>query len=123
MNNSWLKYEKGVIFRDKSKGGLLSQFLKEYKKQFGGSINPSCRKCLNKYFTNYLNFINMKNEGKCDYVLKAKYNGIQLGVNGRPVRNGEMNNKTGKELMENHPHGVDLFEKYPKPTKKEKSKK
>jgi len=109
----WLKYDKGAIFRDKSKGGLLSIFLKEYKEQFGGSINPSCRKCLNSYYGNYINSLNMSELVKCDYELHAKYNGIQLGANGQPIRNGEMTNKKAKELLEKHPHGAKLFVKIP----------
>lgn len=50
---------------------------------------------------------------KCDFVLKAKYNGIQLGTNGQPIRNGEMNNKIARELLLKHPAGALLFDKMP----------
>lgn len=56
----------------------------------------------------------MKEAIKCDYVLKLKYNGIQLGTNGRPIRNGEITNAIGKQLIKEHPHGLALFDKYPK---------
>lgn len=49
----------------------------------------------------------------CDYELHKKYNGIQLGTTGRPIRNGEMTNEIARELMEKHPRGVLLFSKYP----------
>lgn len=67
----------------------------------------------------------MKNkaEVQCDYRLKAKYNGIQLGTNGRPIRNGEMNNKIAKELLENHPHGKELFDVMPKVHEYKKNRK
>ena len=55
----------------------------------------------------------MKETIKCDYVLHAKYNGIQLGRNGQPIRNGEMTNKIAKELLEKHPRGAALFSKMP----------
>lgn len=115
----WDKYNQGAIFRDKSRGGLLEKFLKDYKEHFGGSINPSCPKCLEKYYTNYINkYIMSKSEVKCDYVLKQKYNGIQLGFGGRPVRNGEMTNEVAKDLIENHPHGEMLFDVFPRTKEK-----
>ena len=112
---SWLSVDKGAIFRDKSRNGLLSNFLKDYKNEFGGSINPGCRKCLNDYYNKFIKKYTMKNDTplKCDYELHKKYNGIQLGVNGRPIRNGEMTNEIAKELLEKHPRGVLLFSKYP----------
>ena len=48
------------------------------------------------------------------YVLFAKYNGIQLGHAGDPMRNGEMTESQAKELLEKHPHGAKLFSKIPK---------
>ena len=49
----------------------------------------------------------------CDFVLKAKYNGIQIGANGQPIRNGEMTNEIAIELMEWHPLGKGLFDVCP----------
>lgn len=112
----WTKYDKGVVFRDKTPNGLLFQFLAEYKAKFGGSINPSCRKCLNDYYNNYLKSITMSKTKKCDYLLKAKYNGIQIGTNGDPIRNGEMTNEIAKKLIAWHPAGEDLFEITPDKT-------
>ena len=110
----WTKYDKGAIFRDKSKGGLLSQFLKEYKEQFGGSITPSCNKCLNGYYYNYLNSLTkMEEENKCNYELRLKYNGIKCKKTGRPVRNADMTDKQAKLLIKYHPAGGKLFSKIP----------
>lgn len=112
MTDEWLKIGRGSIFADKSKNGLLFSFLKEYKIQFKVSVTPSCRKCLDLYWLNYEQLKTTKMEVKkaeCNYVLKAKYNGIQLGVNGDPIRNGEMTNEIAKELLEKHPRGEQLF--------------
>ena len=111
----WLKYDKGSIFRDKSKGGLLSQFLKDYKEKFGGSINPSCGKCLAKYYSDFINEYSnkMENKEKHGFELKLKYNGIKSKTNGSPCRNADLTVEQAIDLIENHPHGKDLFEKIP----------
>jgi len=110
----WLKYEKLVIFRDKSKGGLLSQFLKEYKSEFGGSINPSCMTCLNSYYNNFIEKYTMSDIIRnTEFVLKAKYNNIKSKTNGRPCRNADLTDEQAIDLIENHPHGVNLFEFIP----------
>lgn len=111
----WTLYEKRVIFRDTKKGGLLSQFLKEYVQKFGGSPKPGCGKCLDKYYNNYLNSLKMSKEQNCDYRLKLKYNGIQMGANGQPIRNCEMTNKIAEELRQWHPLGDGLFDILPGP--------
>lgn len=59
----------------------------------------------------------MKTENKSKYTLKAKYNGIQLGVNGQPIRNGEMTDKQAFELLKKHPRGAELFDVIPVKTK------
>lgn len=112
--HKWLKYDKATIFRDKSKGGLLSQFLKDYKAEFGGSINPSCMKCLNTYYFNFYNLYTMEKKETHGFVLKLKYNGIKSKITGRPYRNADLTEKQAIELIEKHPHGAELFEKIPK---------
>lgn len=111
--NNWLEYEKLVIFRDKSKGGLLSQFLKDYKAEFGGSINPSCMKCLNTYYTNFLKKYTMSDKAEHGYILKAKYNGIKSKTTGRPCRNDDLTEAQAIDLIEKHPHGAELFDAIP----------
>lgn len=110
----WQNIGKAAIFSDKTKNGLLFQFLKEYKQQFGGSISPGCRKCLEKYYNNYLNSFKMSTEQSHGYKLKLKYNGISLNSRSRPLRNGEMTEKQAIELLEKHPHGAKLFDSIPK---------
>ena len=111
----WLKYDKGSIFRDKSKNGLLSQFLKDYRAKFGGSINPSCGKCLAKYYDDFINEYSNKMENKEShgYVLKLKYNGIKSKTSGKPNRNADLTEVQAIDLIENHPHGKELFDNIP----------
>jgi len=106
-----MEYGKSKTFGDKSKGGLFSLFLKEYKEHFKRSVTPGCGKCLTRYWNDYTNLFTMsKPEVKCDFRLKAKYNGIQIGANGQPIRNGEMTNETAVQLLEWHPMHEDLFD-------------
>lgn len=104
-----------VIFRDKKRDGLLFQFLTQYKSEFGGVLNPSCSSCRLDYWTKYQNLFNMKAEVVSLYRLKAKYNGMQLGANGQPIRNGEMTDAIAEELLSKHPAGALLFDVMPEP--------
>ena len=114
MDKRFLNYGMEAVFRDSSKNGLFFQFLTEYKKHFNsGKLNPACASCRKKYWSNYLKLFKMKNEVKCDYVLKAKYNGINLTPTSQPIRNGEMTNKIALELLKKHKKGAELFEVIP----------
>lgn len=120
----WLKYDKGSIFRDKKPRGLLSLFLKDYKNEFGGSINPSCIHCLEAYYNNFINqFVMEAKEQKCKFRLKLKYEGIKSPVTRRPIRNGDLTDEQAIELIEKHPHGKMLFDKIPQSYYKEKKAK
>lgn len=111
----WLNYDKGTIFRDTSKNGLLVNFLKDYKNKFGGSINPSCMKCLNSYYFKFYNYYVMNENKKTHgFVLKKKYNGIISNITRQPYRNGDLTEEQAIELIEKHPAGESLFEKIPK---------
>ena len=110
----WLEYDKGAIFRDKKRDGLLVNFLRDYKTAFGGTINPSCMHCLEKYYNNFINTYTMSiQKDKCKFVLKLKYNGIKCAVTKRPCRNGDLTDIQAIKLIEKHPHGVLLFEEIP----------
>lgn len=110
----WLEYSQGEIFGDRSKNGLLANFLKDYSTYFGVSVCATCIKQLNQYYQNfYKEFTMAQEEIKCDYRLKAKYNGMQIGANGAPIRNGEMTNEIAQRLLEWHPDGENLFDIMP----------
>jgi len=122
MNAKWKDIGMRAVFSDKSKDGFFVQFLREYKKEFGSNINPSCPKCRHEYWENYLNLFKMA-ESKSGYVLKAKYNGIQLGHGGKPMRNGEFTDAEAKKLIKIHALGEGLFDKIPEEKKVEPKKK
>ena len=130
MNSKYKEKGYQAVFRDSSKNGLLFEFLTEYKATFGGGkLNPNCSSCRAEYWDNYLNLFTMATEKKSSYLLKAKYNGINLTPQGRPLRNGEMTDEQAKELLEKHPAGASLFDFIPetpikevkKPTRKRKN--
>jgi len=113
MSEEFLKYGKKTVFGDLSKDGLLFRFLSEYNAIFGEKKhNLSCSSCREKIWNNYLNLFKMK-KSNTDYILKAKYNGIQDGFSGQPLRNGEITKSQALKLIKNHPKGEDLFDFIP----------
>lgn len=111
-----------AVFSDMSKDGLLVQFNTEYRKKFGTNINISCPKCRASAWGDYLKLFQME-KNKSDYVLKAKYEGIQLGFGGKPMINGKFTDAEAKKLISLHPMGENLFSSIPKPKTKAKPKK
>jgi len=55
---------------------------------------------------------------KTEFVLKAKYNGIKSKTTGRPCRNADLTDEQAIDLIENHPHGKNLFNFIPDTYKK-----
>ena len=108
MDKRYLDIGRQAVFRDTTKGGLLYQFIRDYKSYFNSGFNLSCQKCKDNYWNNYKNLFKMASK-EHGYVLKKKYNGIQLGINGNPLRNGEMTEKQAIELLSKHPKGKELF--------------
>ena len=121
-----IKNSEEKIFRDKKKGGLLVSFAIAYQKETGKRLNVNCGKCMatayNQMTKKYSETM-AKEPVQCDYELHFKYNGIQLGVNGDPIRNGEMTNAIAKKLLKEHPHGAKLFSKIPTEKPKKSAKK
>jgi hypothetical protein len=123
MNEEFLKYGKQTVFGDLSKGGLLFRFLSEYNRKFGEKKhNLSCSTCREDIWNNYLNLFKMK-KSNSEYVLKAKYNGIQDGFSGQPLRNGEITEAQALNLIKTHPKGKDLFEFIPEKISEEPKEK
>jgi hypothetical protein len=111
----WLKYDKHTIFSDKTKGGLLVNFIKDYQAEFGEKINISCGACWSKSYNKfYLKYTEMQEKTKCDYVLLEKFNGIKCKKTGKPRRNADLTNEQAIELLKSHPHGEKLFAVLPK---------
>lgn len=125
MDNKWKKYDKQTIFADKKKGGLFVSFLKDYRDEFKVEVNASCDSCFQKYYTNYLNSIKpketMKPNTDCDYELKKKYEDIYMKFNGKRIRNRDLTNELGKEILEKHPHGKNLFSRTPETAVEDKN--
>ena len=123
MSEEFLNHSYKTVFSDTSKGGLLFRFLTEYRNHFKtGKLNPACSTCRVEYWTNYINLFKIKKMEKSKYILKSKYNGINLGATGQPLRNGEFTDEQAKELLEKHPRGKELFEFIPVQEKKEVAK-
>ena len=110
----WLEYDKGVIFRDKSRDGLFVNFIRDYQAEFGERVIVGCPNCLAKCYDKfYKKYTMVEDKHTHGYVLKAKYNGIKSKTNGSPCRNADLTVEQAIDLIENHPHGLDLFESIP----------
>lgn len=103
----------------------LVQFLTDYKKEFNvENVNPSCANCLQSYLNDFKKKYKVMN--KSGYVLKEKYQGIQLEFGSSVmVNNTNITKEWAKNLIKNHPLGADLFDVIPseKPEPKEKKTK
>jgi len=90
----------------------LELFLKEYTSLFGGSVNPSCPKCLTAYLTNYQNHFNAM-QNTCAYKLHKKYENIPLQF-GSPilVNNSNITNEYAEILLQ-QPDGIRFFAEIP----------
>lgn len=113
MNGKFKDIGMKAVFSDLSKDGFFVNFAREYKSQFGKIINVGCPSCRAKAWDDYLKLFKME-KSKSNYELKAKYNGIQLGFNGKPMRNGEFSDPEARKLIKLHPKGEDLFSIVPK---------
>lgn len=108
----YLKYSKSEILSDTKKGGLLSQFLTDYQKEFFEGTTPGCSKCLEKYYNNFITKYTKMETKKVEkhhgFILKGKYNGIKSRKFG-PCRNIDLTLEQALDLMNNHAHGKELF--------------
>jgi hypothetical protein len=117
-----------AVFSDTTRNGLFIQFNRQYKKRFGKNVTFSCPKCKAKAWDDYLKTLKPTKMANSNYILKNKYNGIQLGFGGKPMRNGEFTDAEAKKLIKSHSLGEALFSKLPekvikKPTAKKTTKK
>ncbi len=115
---NWLAIDKVSIFSGKDENGnrYLSQFLQDYKQVFDrDEINAGCPKCLENYYQKFTKHLSrMGQKETSNYRLKAKYNGISLGFGSNVIiSNRNITDELGAQLLEKHPAGKQLFEKYP----------
>lgn len=98
----WLELSNDEIKEAVNSGRLLSLFSVDCRKVLG---DIPCLNC--KGWQEKLNLFKSKykamSENKCEYRLKAKYNGI-LGIS-----NDKITNKEAQMLLSKHPRGIDLF--------------
>lgn len=129
MITDWKRLDKKTILEGVDENGnrYLSRFLKDYKKIFNPQdINAGCQRCLDDYYSKMIKHLSTmkKSKNESGYVLKAKYQNIQLEFGSRILVNNEnITAEQGAKLLKDHPRGKELFDKIPeKGTSEEDSK-
>jgi hypothetical protein len=120
VNDFWLDKSIEFVIGGKSPDNVryLKMFLADYVKEFGGTPNAGCSKCIKDYLKKYKKKLeNMsKTKTNCDYELKAKYEGLQIGLTGRTVNNRNITNELAQELLCYH-EASKIFSKFPEGAK------
>lgn len=120
MNDFWLDKSIEFVIGGKSPDNVryLKMFLADYVKEFEGKPNAGCSKCIKDYLKKYNKKLeNMsKTKTNCDYELKAKYEGLQIGLTGRTVNNRNITNELAQELLCYH-DASKIFSKFPEGAK------
>lgn len=119
QHNDWLSFSVDQIIGGRTADGLryLELFLQDYSRAFNTRPNANCTKCIATYLRNYKSKFSVMSKSK--YVLKKKYEGIQLGFgSGIFVTNSNMTDELGEKLFKWHSNPESLFASYPKPKKK-----
>jgi hypothetical protein len=100
----------------------LTLFLQDYTQRFKPTepLFPNCGKCLNTYIQKYKNYTPME-KIKSKYKLKLMFEGITLFGTGLVITNETLTDEIGEQLLNEHPHGVALFDEIPKKVVKEAS--
>lgn len=123
----WHKIDTSRIISGVTADGssLLKAFLIDYKQEFNVEVvNPSCGKCIQSYHKEFIKkYSNMENTS--NYILHKKRENLRLKF-GSPifVNNKNITDEYAKILIErfektNKDFKIsDLFDKYPKETKK-----
>ena len=105
----WIDIDRHSILNDRV---LMQAFVDDYRKLFNQNLEVGCRACIDNAYNRITNYKNIKMANKSGYVLKEKYSGTIW--KGRPIRNGDLSEELGKELLENHPARHNLFDSLPK---------
>lgn len=95
----------------------LGLFLHDYTKLFKptGPLYAGCKKCLHNYINEFKN--NKPMENTCNYKLLPMFEGITLFGTGLVITNKNITDKIAKQLIKEHPHGVNLFDIIPEEPK------
>ena len=115
FNPLWLELSIQTIIGGKSPEGrlYLSDFLKDYTRAFGGTVNAQCAKCLKEYINKYRSKMATTNTPSHGYILKKKYNGLQLPNGGEPVNNATLTLEQVQVLLDFYKDPAKIFDKYP----------
>lgn len=120
MNSFWLDKSIEYVIGGKSSDNVryLKTFLADYVKEFGGTPNAGCSKCVKDYLTKYKKKLGSMSKAttNCDYTLKSKYEGLQIGLTGRTVNNRNITNELAEELLCYHTADK-IFSKFPEGAK------
>lgn len=117
MRADWIGLSTETILGGVNPEGVryLDLFLKDYTEAFGGSVNAQCPKCLRDYVNKYRLRMQKKkaNLPEHGYVLKPKFNGLQLPNAGEPVNNSTLTAEQAKILVKFYKDPAIIFDEYP----------
>lgn len=120
MTDFWLDKSIEFVIGGKTSDNVryLKLFLADYVKEFGGTPNAGCSKCIKDYLKKYNKKLESMSKTKtnCDYELKSKYEGLQIGLTGRTVNNRNITNELAQELLCYH-EASKIFSKFPEGAK------
>lgn len=109
----WTLYTSQKVLNSIENGKrLILEFADDYFHIFGKEICISCRKSFDLTFNKFLNKVYMPNK---DFILKAKYNGLQLKMGSNiTISNYRMSEELALTFIKKHPKGKELFSHLPK---------
>jgi hypothetical protein len=126
---NWHDFDIATVRSGKTPEGVryLELFLKDYTAAFGGKVNPTCPKCLSRYLSKYKSKFpkDMKKvttNGGGNFLLKTKYEGLQIALTGVTVNNRNITDEMANDLMAVHAPEK-IFSKFPEGAKHVASKK
>lgn len=113
----WSVFDAETVFRGKSPEGTpyLLQFLRDYKRIVNPAEAPvaSCKKCVQKYLNQLINFKKMDIKISKNWKLKAKYEGITLFGTGIILTNSNITDELAERFYKEHPAKENLFDLMP----------
>ncbi len=95
-------------------GRFLVEFARDYQRRYNSSLCISCKGKLEQGIRKFLTQDTMDKGTNSGYVLKKKYEGIQLGFGSQLVLTSiNLTDELARRFIEKHPLGEALFEKMP----------
>lgn len=113
----WHRYNPDTVFFGSDGNGVryLPEFLQDYQNTFNEIPEAGCHKCLKRYFTRLIQKQESEmNTQKSSFRLKKMFEGIQAKFgSSKMFRNSTLTDEDAIFLLDNHPHGVKLFDVIP----------